>query len=81
MDKSENSLSSWKILEEKRVSMGKKAKTVFRECAGCDNTQQQEDSNWQMEMYMWRMICHHDMHIYKHMGIPSMLPINTRIRL
>lgn len=26
---------------------------------------------------MWRITCHHNMHIYKHMDIPSMLPTNV----
>lgn len=51
LDKSENSLSTWIILEEKSVSMWKKAKTALREFVECDNTHQKEKDNWQMEIY------------------------------
>lgn len=51
LDASEKGLNTWRILEEKSVRMGEKAKTVLGKFAECNHTHQQEDK-WQMEMYV-----------------------------
>lgn len=59
----------------------KKAKPVLREFAECSNAHQEKEDRWQMGVDHVGMTCHHNMHIYKHMGLPPMFPTNVCIRL